>query len=117
VNNIRREASRHLRNKKRQYLKDKTNELLTNRANKNIRDLYRGIYEFKMAYQYRGNLVKDKNGALIANSHNILKRWKKYVSQLFDVHRVSHVRQTEIYTAESLVTDPIILWLKLLLQS
>jgi hypothetical protein len=43
VNNVRREASRHFRNKKREYLKDKINVLATNSKNKNIRDLYRGI--------------------------------------------------------------------------
>jgi hypothetical protein len=41
LNNVRREASRHFRNKKKEYLKDKINELATN--SKNIRDLYRGI--------------------------------------------------------------------------
>jgi hypothetical protein len=34
-----REASRHFKNKKREYLKDKINELATNSKNKNIRDL------------------------------------------------------------------------------
>jgi hypothetical protein len=43
LNNVRREASRYFRNKKREYLKDKTKELATNSKNKNIRDLYRGI--------------------------------------------------------------------------
>jgi hypothetical protein len=43
LNNVRREASRHFRNKKREYLKGKINELSTNCKNKNIRDLYRGI--------------------------------------------------------------------------
>jgi hypothetical protein len=57
--NVRREASRHFRNKKREYLKDKINELLTNNRNKNIRDLYRGINGFKRDYQPRNNLVKD----------------------------------------------------------
>jgi hypothetical protein len=33
---VRREASRHIRNKKREYLKDKINELATNTKNKNI---------------------------------------------------------------------------------
>jgi hypothetical protein len=47
LNSIRREASRHFRNKMRDYLKDKVNELATNSKNKNIRDLYRGINEFK----------------------------------------------------------------------
>jgi hypothetical protein len=31
VNNVRCQASRHFRNKKREYLKDKINELATNR--------------------------------------------------------------------------------------
>jgi hypothetical protein len=47
LNNIRYEARRHFRNKKREYLKHKINELAMNCKNKNIRDLYRGIYEFK----------------------------------------------------------------------
>jgi hypothetical protein len=42
VNNMRRVASRHFRNKKREYLKDKINELTANSKTKNIRDLYRG---------------------------------------------------------------------------
>jgi hypothetical protein len=46
---VRREASRYFRNKKREYLKDKINELPTNSKNKNTRDLYRGINEFKRA--------------------------------------------------------------------
>jgi hypothetical protein len=43
LNNVRREASRRFRNKKREYLKDKINELTMNSENKNIRDPYRGI--------------------------------------------------------------------------
>jgi hypothetical protein len=43
LNNVRREASRYFRNKKREYLKYKINELAMNSKNKNIRDLYRGI--------------------------------------------------------------------------
>jgi hypothetical protein len=39
LNNIRREASRHFRNKKRKYLKEKINEVASNSKNKNIRDL------------------------------------------------------------------------------
>jgi hypothetical protein len=38
VNNIRRETSRHFRNKKREYLKNNINELAMN-SKKNIRDL------------------------------------------------------------------------------
>jgi hypothetical protein len=78
LNNVRREASRHFRNNKREYLKNLINELATNSKNKNIRDLYRGINGFKRGYQPRNNLVKDENGDLLADSHNILNRWKNY---------------------------------------
>jgi hypothetical protein len=106
LNTVRREASRNLRNKKREYLKDKINELATNGKNKNIRDLYRGINQFNRGYQLRNNLVKDENGDLLADSHNILNRWKNYFSQLLDVHNVSDVRQIEVHTAEPLVPGP-----------
>jgi hypothetical protein len=59
---MRREANRYFRNKKRKYLKAKINEHATNSKNKNTRDLYRGINEFKSGYQPRNNLVKDENG-------------------------------------------------------
>jgi hypothetical protein len=81
MNNGRREFSRYFRNKKRRYLKEEQiDELATNIKNKNIRDLYRKINEFKMGYQPRSNLVKDQNGDLLAESHNILNRWKNYFS-------------------------------------
>jgi hypothetical protein len=65
VNNVGCEASRHFRNRKREYLKGKINELATNSKDKNIKDLYRGINEFKRGYQPRNNLVKDENGDLL----------------------------------------------------
>jgi hypothetical protein len=67
LNNVRCEASRHFGNKKREYLKDKINELATNNKNKNIRELYRGINEFKRGYQPGSNLMKDDNGEQLAD--------------------------------------------------
>jgi hypothetical protein len=96
LKNVRRETSRHCRNKKREYLKGKINELATNSKSKKIRDLYRGINEFKGGYQPRSILVKDENGDLLADSNTILNRWKSYFSQLFNVHDVSDVRQKYI---------------------
>jgi hypothetical protein len=106
LNNVRSEASRHFRNKKREYLKHKINELATNSKNKNIRDLYRGINKFKRGYKPRYNLVKDENGGLLEDSHNILNRWKNYFSRLLSVHNVSDVRQIEVHMAEPLVPSP-----------
>jgi hypothetical protein len=106
LNNVRREASRHFRNRKKEYLKDESNELATNSKNKNIRDLYRGINEFKRSYQPRNNLVKDENGDLLSDSRNILNRQKNYFSQLLNMHSVSDVRQIEVHMAEPLVPGP-----------
>jgi len=47
LNNVRSEISRHFRNKKRAYLRAKIEELETNSKIQNIRDLYRGINDFK----------------------------------------------------------------------
>ena len=46
LNNVKREASSHLRNKKKEYLKAKIEELETNSKIKNIGDIYRGINDF-----------------------------------------------------------------------
>jgi hypothetical protein len=50
--------------------------------------------------------VKDENGDLLADSHNILNRWKNYFSQLLNVRNVSDVRQIEVHTAEPLAPGP-----------
>jgi hypothetical protein len=68
--------------------------------------LYRGMNGFKRGYQPRSNLVKDENGDLLADPHNISNRWKNYFSQLLNVHGVSDVRQIEIHTADVLESDP-----------
>jgi hypothetical protein len=65
LNNIKREASRHFRNKKREYLKDKINELESTSKNKNIIDLYRVINVFKRDYQPRTKLLNDEKGDLL----------------------------------------------------
>ena len=63
----------------------KIEELKTNSKIKNIRDLYRGINDFKKGYQPRCNIVMDEKGDLVADSHSIVARWRNYFSQLFNV--------------------------------
>jgi hypothetical protein len=106
MDNVRREAIRTFRTNKREYPKNNINELETNCKNKNIRDLYRGINEFKKCYKPRTDMVKEENGDLLADSRSILNRWKNYFCQLLNVHGVDDVRQTEIHTAEPLVPEP-----------
>jgi hypothetical protein len=92
--------------KKKEYLKEKINEIATDSKNKNIRDPYRGINEFKRGCQPRSNLIEDENGDLHAYSHKILSKWKNYSSQLLNVLDVSDVKQIEVHIAEPLVPGP-----------
>ena len=106
MKNVRREASRHFRNKKKAYLRAKIEELETNSKIKNIRDLYRGINDMKKGYQPRTRIVKDEKGDLVADSHSIMVRLRNYFSQILNVHGFNDVRQAEIHTAEQLVSEP-----------
>jgi hypothetical protein len=68
-NTITLETSRHFRNKKREYLREKLMSFKqTVRTINNIRNLYRGINYFKRDHQPRSNLVKDENCDLLADS-------------------------------------------------
>ena len=50
--------------------------------------------------------MKDEKGELVADSHSIVARWRKYFSQLLNMHGVKGVGQAEIHTAEPLVPEP-----------
>jgi hypothetical protein len=56
----------------------------------------------------RSKSVKVLNDDFLADSINILIRWKKYsyFAELFNVQRFSDVRQIEMHTDEPLVPDP-----------
>jgi hypothetical protein len=81
LQNLRYETSRTFKNKKREYLKDKVNELETGNKNKNIRDLYRGINAFKKGYQPIINIIKDENCNLLTDPWNVLNRWEKSLTR------------------------------------
>ena len=100
----------------KEYLKAKIEELETNSKIRNIRDLYRGIYEFRKGYQPRTNILNDEKGDLFADSHIILARWRNHFSQLLNVQGLMMLRQTEIHTAEPLVPEPLPLRLSWLLK-
>jgi hypothetical protein len=66
------------------------------------------IGDFKKGYQPRTNIkiIKDGKGDLVADSHSILASRKNRFSQLFNAHGINDDRQTEMHTAEPLVTEP-----------
>jgi hypothetical protein len=103
LNNVRHKASRHFRNKNKEYLKAKIEELETNSKIKNIRHLYFVINYFKKSYQPITNMVKDEKGDMVTDSHSILARWRNHFSYLLNIR---DDRQAEIHTAEPLVPEP-----------
>jgi len=50
-------------------------------------------------------MVNDEKGDLVADSKNIVVKWRNYFSQLFKVHVVKDVGQVEIQTAEPLIPE------------
>jgi hypothetical protein len=48
--------------------------------------------------------VKDENGDLLADYHNVLNR--SYFSHLLKVHSISDDKQIEMHTVQSLVLGP-----------
>jgi hypothetical protein len=106
LRNLTHETSITFRNKKREYLKSKINELEINNKNKNTRDFYRGINEFKKGYQPRINIRKDENGNLLADPQSILNRWKNFFNQALNICGVHDVRQKDVHMVEPLVPEP-----------
>jgi len=72
LNNVRRAAGRHFRNKKKTYLKAKIEELETYSKIKNDKALYRGISGFRKGYQPRNIIVKNQKVDLTIDPHHIL---------------------------------------------
>ena len=86
------------------------------KVKQNIRDLYRGINDFKKGYQTRTDIVKDEKGDLVADSHSILARWRNYFSQLLNVHGVNEIGQAKTHTAEPLVPEPSVFEVELAIE-
>jgi hypothetical protein len=88
LNNVRCVPTKHFKNKKREYLKAKINELEINSKNKNNR-----ITDFTEGHQPRINT--DDWGDLFADTHSILVRWRNHFSLLLNVREVHDVRLTK----------------------
>jgi len=107
LNSVRREAIIHFRNKKNNYQKTKIDELETSSEIKNMKDLYKGMSDFKKGYQPRTNTVNDEKSDLGTDCHSILSRWRNRFSQMLNINGVNGVWRTGIHTAKPLVPEPI----------
>jgi len=97
LNYVRREAARP---EKKEFLKDKIDELEPNSKIKNSRYLCVCSNEFKKGYPPINDTVKDKNCDLFTDYRSILASWRNHFSHLLIVHGFNDFRQTEIDTAE-----------------
>ena len=59
-------------------MKEKVNKLEKNSKNKNIREMYKGINEFKKGYQPRAFVIKKHDGTSVADTTSILTRWEQF---------------------------------------
>jgi hypothetical protein len=66
---VRCKASRHFKKKMKEHLKSKTEDLQNNSKIQNTKYLCKGINDFKKRYQPRTNIIKDKKGDLVTDSH------------------------------------------------
>ena len=64
--------------------------------------MYTGTNEFKKGYQLRTNRVKGEKEDLVAYSHSTFARWRKYFSQLLNVHGINDMLGREKYTQQNL---------------
>ena len=78
--------------------------------------MYRGISDFKKGYPPRNDKVKNEKGDLVTDSHSILATWRNHFCQLWNVHGINAVRQTEIHTAERLVTAPSVFEVEMVIE-
>jgi hypothetical protein len=63
---------------KMEYLKGRINERVANSKNKNNREPYRLIKEFKRDYQLISKLLKNKISNPLPHIHNISNMWTNY---------------------------------------
>jgi len=102
-----RQEAKYFRHKKKECLKDKIENLKLTVKTKNIRDLYRGISDFKKGYRPRMNRVKEEKYPLVADYTEFRLGGGIVSLSSLNIHGFNDVRQTEIQTAEPLGPESI----------
>jgi len=104
--NVRRNASRHFRKNKKAYLKAKIEELETNSKVNHVRDLYRGINDFKKGYQPRSIKVNDEKGELVADTPHYYGDVEELFLPAIECYEDNDAWQAEIHILDPLVPKP-----------
>ena len=87
-------------------MKAKVNKLEENSMNKNIRDMYKGINEFKKDYQPHAYVIKKHDGTIVADTTSILSRWEQFFSNLLNVNQSTSHDGSEVYSTEPDIPEP-----------
>jgi hypothetical protein len=70
-----------------------------------------------MGCQHRTNSVKQENDDLLADSQNILYRWKNYFCQSLNAHGINDVKEINMHRAEPLIPEPSYFEVKIVIES
>ena len=60
-------------------MKAKVNKLEENSKNKNIREMYKGINEFKKGYQPHAYVIKKHGSTIVADTTSISSSWEQFL--------------------------------------
>jgi hypothetical protein len=90
--------ARHFRNKNKEHMKAKMRNLKLAVRSKMLGTCIGASVTLRRVYQSITSTVRDEKGDLVAESHNILARWRKHISQLLNIHvwRPPHVPFTPV---------------------
>jgi hypothetical protein len=99
--NVRRDTCRNSKKKKRDYMKTRVNS-----KNKNIRETYKGINEFKKGYQPRAYVIKKHGDTIVADTTDMLSRWEQFFSNLLNFNQSTNHEGSEIFVAEEVIPQP-----------
>jgi len=102
---VKRNVTLRFRNKKREYLTQKIQEIEENGKTNNTRDLYKGVNSLRKGYQPRLGMIRNERGDPRADSTKIIDAWKNYFD-LLNVQKGEPTEEFEIYTAEPWIAEP-----------
>ena len=93
-------------------MKDKVNNFEEN----SIWEMYKVVNEFKN-YQPRAYIIKKDAGTIVADATSILSRWKHFNRNLLKVYQSTILEESEIYTAETHITEPSLLEVAIVVEN
>ncbi|KAL1454275.1 hypothetical protein WDU94_010547 [Cyamophila willieti] len=96
----RRETKKILREKKRKSEKEGFEQLEQYRRTNNSREFFQQLKRTQKGNKSQEETIKDKDGQILYEPGEILKRWKEYFQELLNIEHQGNEDDTVIMTAE-----------------